>query len=112
MDYLLFETEPERCFINPNYKILDKWIKAYLGPATAEFHEISNGKHFALRDENRNAIIPNLNKEIDGKLFYLSIKGCGAQEDMFFGGKLTLSKIRAACRDPKYIPQLNNIKNC
>lgn len=112
MDYHLFETEPERRIINPNYKTLDKWVKAYLGPATAEFHEISNGKHFALRDENRNAIIPNLNKEIDGKLFYLSIKGCGAQEDMFFGGKLTLSKIRAACRDPKYIPQLNNIKNC
>lgn len=112
MDYHLFETEPESFDINPNYKFLDKWVKAYIGPATAEFHEISNGKHLALKDENRNAIIPNLNKEIDGKVFYLSVKGCGAQEDMFFGGKLTSSKIQAACRDPSYKTKLKNINNC
>jgi len=111
LDYSLYETEPESRNINPNYKSLEKWVTAYLGPATAEFHNISDKKYAALRDENRNAIIPHLNKEFDGKLFYLSVKGCGAQEDMFFGGKLTADKLKAACRDPSYFHLLKNIKS-
>lgn len=111
IDYNLYETEPESRNINPNYKSLEKWVTAYLGPATAEFHNISDGKHAALRDENRNAIIPHLNRKFDDKFFYLSVKGCGAQEDMFFGGKLTSNKLKAACRDPSYFPLLKNIKS-
>jgi len=80
-----------------------------LGPATAELHKLDKVTHHAIRDENRNAIIPNFNIKINDKLFYLSIKGCGAYEDMFFGGKLTPSKLKESCRDPQLYSKLKDL---
>jgi len=37
------------------------------------------------------------------------VKGCGAYEDMFFGGKLDRSKIQNACRDSKYINKIETL---
>ena len=111
IDYELFEILAENQYINPNFKSLEKWVNIYLGPATAEYHGISSKKHSAVKDENRNAIIPQVSKIVDGKQFYLSIKGCGAQEDMFFGGKLTNKKLEAACRDPDYLDRIKNVNN-
>ena len=106
----MFETEPEDMIINPQFNHLKKWIKTYLGPATAQFHELKTLKHLAIRVENRNAIIPSLTTEINGKLFYFSVKGCGAYEDMFYGGELLPSKIKSACRDPSLFPKIDNLK--
>ncbi|NHJ24251.1 MAG: hypothetical protein EAX89_06730 [Candidatus Lokiarchaeota archaeon] len=36
----------------------------------------------------------------------MSDKGCGAYQDMFFGGSLTLEKLRNTCRDPKALHRL------
>ncbi|MFX0059050.1 MAG: hypothetical protein ACFE8J_12185 [Candidatus Heimdallarchaeota archaeon] len=105
----LYETDSENIEINPQFKSLKKWIKTYLGPATAQFHEFNNKKHLAIRDENRNAIIPKFNIEIDGKKFYLSVKGCGAYEDMFFGRELDSLAIKRACRDPSLIRKVEKL---
>jgi len=39
----------------------------------------------------------------------LSVKGCGAYEDMFFGGKLNRSKIKNACRDLSLLNKTENL---
>ncbi|MFX1233521.1 MAG: hypothetical protein ACFFBY_03090, partial [Promethearchaeota archaeon] len=81
----------------------------YLGPATAELHELTDLGHSAIKDENRNAIIPNLNVSVNDHLLYLSIKGCGAYEDMFFGGSLTPSKLKDTCRDSQLYAALDHL---
>ncbi|MFX1589317.1 MAG: hypothetical protein ACFFC1_14280 [Promethearchaeota archaeon] len=105
----LYESDSENIEINPQFKYLKKWIKTYLGPATAEFHEFKKNKHLAIRDENRNAIIPKLNTEINGKKFFLAVKGCGAYEDMFFGGALNRLAIRRACRDFSLLSKIERL---
>ncbi|MFX1571548.1 MAG: hypothetical protein ACFFB0_02285 [Promethearchaeota archaeon] len=37
------------------------------------------------------------------------MKGCGAYEDMFFGGKLNQSKIKNACRDSKHLAKIETL---
>ncbi|MFX1480479.1 MAG: hypothetical protein ACFFCI_20475 [Promethearchaeota archaeon] len=108
-DIILYESIPEVQEINPQFKSLKKWIKLYLGPATAELHRLMDIRHSAIKDENRNAIIPNLNISINDRLFYLSVKGCGAYEDMFFGGTLTPSKLKASCHDSQLIAKLDRL---
>ncbi len=108
-DIKLIEKEPEHQTINPQFKSLHNWIKLYLGPATAELHNINKKQHPAIKDENRNAIIPAFNIKIKDTLFYLSVKGCGAYEDMFLGGKLTPSKLKESCRDPKLHSSLEKL---
>jgi len=105
----LFKLEPESIEINAQFKIPEEWYSAYLGPATAEFHGLNNKSQPAIRDENRNAIIPEKFIKIGEKIFYLSVKGCGAYEDMFFGGKLDLNKIKNACRDSKYLNKIESL---
>lgn len=102
----LFKVEPETISINEQFKLPEDWYSTYLGPATAEFHSLNHKVQPAIRDENRNAIIPENFIEIAGKVFYLSVKGCGAYEDMFYGGKLNRGKIRNACREPKFLNKI------
>ncbi len=96
----LYERIPEEVHLNPQFKSLKKWVQLYLGKSTAEFHGFSDKIIQALRDENRNAIVPERHHNINNKEWYLSIKGCGAYEDMFAGGDLNSEKIKKACRDP------------
>ncbi|MFW9871389.1 MAG: hypothetical protein ACFFEL_17310, partial [Candidatus Thorarchaeota archaeon] len=102
----LFKVEPETISINEQFKLPKDWYSTYLGPATAEFHSLNYKVQPAIRDENRNAIIPENFIEIAGKVFYLSVKGCGAYEDMFYGDKLNRGKIRNACREPKFLNKI------
>ncbi|MFW9987819.1 MAG: hypothetical protein ACFFC3_04120, partial [Candidatus Odinarchaeota archaeon] len=101
INFNLFKVEPEEIDINEQFKLPKEWYNTYLGTAIAEFHGLNNKSIPAIRDENRNAIIPEKFIEIEGKIFYLSVKGSGAYEDMFFGGNLNPSKIKNACRDLK-----------
>ncbi|MFX1276448.1 MAG: hypothetical protein ACFFBP_07520 [Promethearchaeota archaeon] len=105
----LYECFSQDIQINPQFKSLKQWIKVYLGPATADLHGIHNNKVNAIRDENRNAIIPDRQYIINNRNFYLSVKGCGAYEDMFNGGELNPDKIKKACRDPLLIQKINNL---
>ena len=105
----LYETDSEYIEINPQFKSLRKWFKTYIGPATAEFHEFRNKKHLAIRDENRNAIIPEFYTVIDGKKFFLAVKGCGAYEDMFFGRELNPLALKRACRDPSLFHKVEKL---
>ncbi|MFX1461370.1 MAG: hypothetical protein ACFFBT_18130, partial [Promethearchaeota archaeon] len=70
---------------------------------------MDNKTQHAIRDENRNAIIPNFYTTINDKTFYLSVKGCGAYEDMFFGGTLTPSKLKDSCRDSQLYSKLKDL---
>jgi hypothetical protein len=110
IDIKLFELEMEESIINPQFNSLKKWIKTYLGPATAQYHNIITGEHSAIKVENRNAIIPSLTTEINGKTFYFSVKGCGAYEDMYYGGELLPSGIKLACRNPSSLPKIDRLK--
>ncbi len=86
--------------MNPQFKSYKKWIKGYIGPATAELHDIKEPKLNAIKDENRNALFPEFSVNLNGTLFFLAIKGCGAYEDMYAGKSLSPLLIRNACRDP------------
>ena len=81
-----------------------------MGPATAQLNGIDSPSLKLIRDENRNAIIPQRVYVMDGQDYYLSIKGCGAYEDMFFGGELTPNSIRNACQDPTVIPFIDRMQ--
>ncbi|MFX1500841.1 MAG: hypothetical protein ACFFDH_07755 [Promethearchaeota archaeon] len=87
----------------------EEWYNTYLGAASAEFHGLNHEPLLAVRDENRNAIIPEKFIEIQGKTFYLSVKGSGAYEDMIFGGKLNPRKIENACRNSKYLKKIESL---
>ncbi len=94
--------------LNPNFPHLTNWIAFYMGPATAQYHQ----KLFpiaALKDENRNAIVPSYSTVVEGRRYYLSVKGCGAIEDMFTGLPLTHANLRTACRDPALLSQIDRI---
>ncbi|MFW9969738.1 MAG: hypothetical protein ACFFDF_06020 [Candidatus Odinarchaeota archaeon] len=103
VNFNLFKVEPEAIEYNEQFKLNEDWYSCYLGRATAEFHGYKQISQAAVRDENRNAIIPEYFIKSEGKVFYLSVKGCGAYEDMFFGGKLTPNKLKSACRNSSYI---------
>jgi hypothetical protein len=105
----LYEVNPEMYEINPQFKSYRNLIKCYLGPATAELHGINNPSHDAIKDENRNAILPQFSLNIDDKIYYLGIKGCGAYEDMFSGEKLSRSSIINACRDENFLSKVQNL---
>lgn len=100
---------PARHEANPLFPRLEGWLNAYLGPATASFHGIQGNGLVAIPDENRNAIIPARTYEMGGRTYYLSIKGCGAYEDMFHGGELTPDHIANACRDPGLLPRVKRL---
>jgi len=109
INFSVFKVEPEAIEFNEQFKLHEDWYSSYLGSATAIFHGINHNSQPAIRDENRNAIIPENFIEIKGKIFYLSVKGCGAYEDMFFGGKLTPNKIKNACRESKYLRKIEEL---
>ncbi|MFX0023326.1 MAG: hypothetical protein ACFE9S_13450 [Candidatus Hermodarchaeota archaeon] len=109
INFNLFKVEPEAIKFNEQFKLREEWYSCYLGTATAEFHGCNYNAVPAVRDENRNAIIPESFIELEGKTFYLSVKGCGAYEDMFFGGKLTPNKIMNTCRDSKYLEKIKTL---
>jgi len=99
IDLKLYSVNAEISAINPQFKSYKKWIKGYIGPATAELHDIKGPKLNAIKDENRNAIFPEFSVNLNGKTFFLAIKGCGAYEDMYQGNSLSPLHIRNACRD-------------
>ena len=105
----LYEVNPEMYEINPQFKSYKNWINCYLGPATAELHGINNPSHDAIKDENRNAILPQYSIDIDNRIYYLGVKGCGAYEDMFSGEKLSRTKIINACRDKNFLSRIQNL---
>jgi hypothetical protein len=107
----LYPVEAESYSLNPQFKLLESWIYSYLGSATAELNGLVQREISAIRDENRNAIIPELSLKIDNKPFYLSIKGCGAYEDMFSGEKLTIPKLKAACRKQEILSKVEQLSN-
>ncbi|MFX1378793.1 MAG: hypothetical protein ACFFA4_06830 [Promethearchaeota archaeon] len=109
INFNLFKVEPEAIEFNEQFQLHEEWYSSYLGSATAEFHGFNHKPQPAIRDENRNAIIPENYIEIGDKVFYLSVKGCGAYEDMYFGGKLTPDKLKNACRDSKYLNKIKTI---
>ncbi|TFH29275.1 MAG: hypothetical protein E4G98_04105, partial [Promethearchaeota archaeon] len=73
-------------FINPHYVHLRKWVEGYIGSGTSQLlsltNQIPNDKSRqsfdAIQDENRNAILPERSIHVDGRRYYVSIKGCGA----------------------------------
>jgi hypothetical protein len=103
IDLELYSVDAKVSAINPQFKSHKKWIKGYIGPATAELHDIKEPKIKAIKDENRNAIFPEFSIDLNGKKFFLGIKGCGAYEDMYEGKLLSPHHIRNACRDSAYI---------
>lgn len=105
----LYQVVPENLTINSQFKSYKKWINAFIGSATAQLHGINNTIYRAIKDENRNAIIPDRSVKINDNYFYLAIKGCGAYEDMFSGDLLTPSKIKQACRDSSYLNKIENL---
>jgi hypothetical protein len=109
VDYVVHEIPADSREINPAFEYLSSWVNMYLGPGTAELHGVEGIAHPAIKDENRNAIVPGCSTEIDGRTYWLSIKGCGAQEDMFFGGEFTREKIAAACHDPALLPKVRGL---
>ncbi len=111
INHTLYEAEPEDIIFNDQFKSCKKWVTTYLGPATAILSDIKGKSHKAIKDENRNAIIPSCSIKVDGTTFYLSIKGCGAYEDMFFGGNFTKEKVKAACRDISLIKKIDSISD-
>jgi len=100
VDTTLLEIDAAEHELNSAFFNLESWVNIYLGQGTAELHDLHGREHLAIRDENRNAIIPGRHVEIDGRTYFLSIKGCGANEDMFFGESLTVEKLASACHDP------------
>jgi len=111
VDTTLLEIDASERELNPGFKELEAWVNVYLGPGTAELHDLQGTKHPAIRDENRNAIIPDRCTEIDGHTYFLSIKGCGAYEDMFFGGPLSIDRITDACREPALLDRVRSLHN-
>lgn len=109
VDMTLVEIETSDRELNPNFKNLESWVNIYLGPGTAELHDLQGTKHLAIRDENRNAIIPGRCIEIDGRAYFLSIKGCGAYEDMFFGGPISIDKLANACRESTLLDRVRSL---
>ena len=105
----LYEVSPEMHEINPQFKAHKNLINCYLGPATAELHGINNPSHDAIKDENRNAILPKCSIDIDNIIYYLGVKGCGAYEDMFSGEMLSRANLINACRDKNYISRVQNL---
>ena len=105
----LYEVNPEMYEINPQFKSYKNLVNCYLGPATAELHGINNPSHNAVKDENRNAILPQYSIDIGDKIYYLGVKGCGAYEDMFSGEKLSRSTIVNACRDQTFLSRIQNL---
>ncbi len=113
-DLKLYSAPPENVTLNPNFPKLKKWALAYLGPATAEFHALDkqdSNLHRAIRDENRNAIIPGRSITIENRIYYLSVKGCGAFEDMYFKNILSHESIIGACRDPSLFSRIRSLKS-
>jgi hypothetical protein len=108
-DIFLATNPPYRSQINPHFKSLEKWVTCYIGEATAQFHQLEFTKIPAIRDENRNAILLDYSTQIEGRKYYLSVKGCGAYEDMIFGDTLTVSKLHNACRNPSLKKQLEHL---
>ena len=41
----LYSVDAEVSAINPQFKSHKKWIKGYIGPATAELHDIKEGDY-------------------------------------------------------------------
>lgn len=105
----LYQVDPGDKTINSQFKSCKKWINAYIGPATAELHGINDSIIRAIKDENRNAVLPDRSVKIQNNTFYLAVKGCGAYEDMFSGDLLTPSKIKQACRDNSYLDKIENL---
>ena len=105
----LYQSVAASITMNPQFKALKKWCCSYLGAATAELNGLTQNKVQAVRDENRNAIIPEFSFEGNTKPFYLSIKGSGAYQDMFFGGELTTEKLKNACRNEKLLNKVEHL---
>lgn len=108
-DIFLSSTPPQQKRVNPHFKFLEKWITCYVGEATAQFHQLDANRIAAIRDENRNAILLEYTTQIEQRTYYLSVKGCGAYEDMIFGDAMTISKLANACRNPSIQKQLNRL---
>ncbi|MCF2138729.1 MAG: hypothetical protein K9W44_01575 [Candidatus Lokiarchaeota archaeon] len=122
-----YKVSKENRFINPNFKNLNHWIQCYISESMNQLVSLTQKeKHLqsqiqlqnqsqitytVIKDENRNAIIPTHSVDIEGRRYFLSIKGCGAYEDMFFGGSLNLGSLQAACRDPNLVPYLSKLTN-
>jgi hypothetical protein len=106
----LGEIEP---ILNPNFDMIADWVRLYLSISVLQFHNAEEAKrndpNNAIRDENRNAILPEKNIELDGRIYYLSIKGCGAYEDMIHGGAISVETLRYLCHQPHLLPKLNSV---
>ena len=108
-DIKIYPINAEKIHSNPNFADLNSWMLCYLGAATASLHDIAENPILAIRDENRNAILPQFTKTIENRVYYLSVKGCGAYEDMFLGGELTQEKVLAACRDSAFKKKITQL---
>ncbi len=102
---------------NPKFANLKEWVHTYLGSGSAHlFRKInaisrSTADYSAIRDENRNCIIPSHAVTIDNREYFLSIKGCGAYTDLFSEHMLSAEALLRACRssDPKLIEAIKSI---
>ncbi len=111
IDIQLHETEAGSKEVNPQFKHLARMVNVYLGDATAMLHGIQGTIHPAIRDENRNAIIPGIKTEISGRTYYLSVKGCGAYSDMFSDKPLTPDLLATTCHDSLLVPRVKQLTN-
>jgi hypothetical protein len=60
-----------------------------------------------VRDDNRSAILPNRRTVIGGREFVAAVKGCGAATDAYENVPLTASRVRAICRDDRFLGPLS-----
>lgn len=105
-------------WLNPNLKNLGSWVKFYLGKGSTALYKglgMMPEKYTvesAIRDENRNAIIPSCKVEIENREYFLCIKGCGAYTDLFSEKVFTAESVLNAYRgsDPKMIEAIKSIE--
>lgn len=71
---------------NPQFRPfdLDRWDRFFLSPSMASLcDEAALGSVAMVEDDNRSAILPDPAATIDGRPFYLSVKGIGSSVDPF-----------------------------
>ncbi|MHA1794870.1 MAG: hypothetical protein ACTSUK_02070, partial [Promethearchaeota archaeon] len=115
----LYSVPLSSCQTNPHFTHLKSWIMLHIGTGSYQLLAKIHPELFhqemsvisAIRDENRNAIIPDRFIIIENRRYFLSIKGCGAYEDMFEGGQLTQQSLRNTCRDPNLLPKIKELTN-
>jgi len=90
----------------------DAWTEgiagAYLPALLGRLADRGDGEPVAaLRDDNRSCLLPDRTVNVDDTEYFLSVKGCGAEFDAFTPVKLSPSRLRTVCHDPRLAERLS-----